>query len=64
MQVIGKFKEVDIIQMDSKQTIHLIKENTMPKLNKYASYKIYLKPEEIEELYNYVKMEGLLCKKN
>lgn len=61
MRVIGNFREAAVIEIGKKQTLYLIKNDESPKLDKYSYYKIFLSIKDIVDLYNYVKMEGLLC---
>ncbi len=61
MRVIGNFREAAVIELDKKQTLYLIKNNRSAKLDKYSYYKVFISVNDVVDLYNYIKMEGLLC---
>lgn len=60
MEIICSFEEADIIKLDKKQTIYLIKRGIPSfKHHKHSYFKVFLTVEDVKELYEYVRREGL-----
>lgn len=60
MKIIGSFLEADIIELDKKQTIYLLKKDNMNKtFNKHKYYKVFLTVNDIKEIYEYLRRNGM-----
>ena len=60
MKIIGSFLEADIIELDKKQTIYLMKKDNMKKaFNKHKYYKVFLTINDVKELYEHLRRNGL-----